>query len=256
MRRLAILSRLLVAAAVMWGVFCSPVVAQQVDSPFPAQHRRAVEQNIREYLLQNPEFLREVSAELERRGAEEQKAQQAKVLEVSRERLISARGGIVLGNAKGSVTLVVFFDYNCPFCRASVDDVQALIQSNPDLRVVIKEFPILGPESIEASRVALAVGRQFKDAEVRSRYYRTLMKTKGRMNGDLALSSAAKFGVDVAKARGDLQDNDIDAMIRENLTFAESAGINGTPAFIVGYQIIMGAVGVDAIRDAISKAPM
>jgi protein-disulfide isomerase len=228
--------------------------AEKSDVPFPTEQRQAIEQIIREYLMRNPEVLRDVAAELERRNAETQKAEQDKVLKQTRDALSASRGSITLGNPNGKVALVQFSDYNCPFCRASVDDIQKLIKANPQLKVIMREFPILGPESIEASRAALAVNKQLQDLELRGKYYLSLMKVRGVMNGELALSSASKLGLDAAQARKDIRDPDIDLMLRENLSLGEAIGITGTPSFVIGDEILVGAVGFERIQDAISRA--
>ena len=120
------------------------------------------------------------------------------------------------------------------------------------MRVVLREFPILGPDSTATSRIALAVARETTDAALRARYYTSLMKTKGPMNGPLALSTATGLGLDGAKLKADLRDPEIEAILRENYAAAEALGINGTPAFIVGDQIIVGAVGPDRMQEALA----
>jgi len=228
--------------------------SSEVNGPFSADQRRAVETIVREYLLQNPGILRDVSAELDRRSEESQKATLIKAIAEVHDSLVATRGSTILGNPNGKVTLIAFFDYNCPFCKASVDDLQALIEANADLKIVLREFPILGPQSTETSRVALAAARQMLLPEVRAKYYRALMKAKGQMAGELALSIGEKFGLDRGRAQRDLHDKDLDQMISENIAIAEKLGINGTPSFIVGDQLIVGAVGPDKIQSAIARS--
>jgi protein-disulfide isomerase len=183
-----------------------------------------------------------------------QKDDQAKALKKYWSQLISPRGSTIIGNPNGRINLVAFFDYNCPFCRASVGDIQKLIDDNPELRVVLREFPILGQDSTDTSRVALAVAREAADPALRARYYTSLMKTKGQMDGALALSMATELGLDSAKLKRDLRDTDINAILQENYSFAEALGITGTPAFVIGDQVIVGVVGPERMQAAVSTA--
>lgn len=222
---------------------------------FSLEQRRVIEEIVREYLIQHSEILKDASLELERRTEQQQKANQAQMLEQHRDQIMSSRGGTVIGNPKGSISIVAFSDYNCPYCRASVNDIQKLIDSNPELRVVMRELPILGPESTDASRVALAVARQTSDMTLRARYFTSLMKTKGQVNGLIALSTATAFGLDGAKIKSDLRGVEIDVILRENLIAAEALGITGTPAFVIGNEIIVGAVGPERMLAAITSNP-
>ncbi|MCS3474164.1 DsbA family protein [Bradyrhizobium elkanii] len=228
--------------------------SEELRLPLSPEQRQAIGEVVKEYLLQNPEVLRDASIELERRTEQMRKADQAKALTRYRSQLLSPRGSTIIGNPNGSKSLVAFFDYNCPYCRASVGDIQKLVDKNPELRVVLREFPILGPDSTATSRLALAVARETSDASLRARYYTSLMKTKGSMTGVLALSTATGMGLDEKKLKSDLKDPEIDAILRENFSAAEALGVNGTPAFVIGDQIIVGAVGVDRMQSALSAA--
>jgi len=228
--------------------------AQTASTSFSATQRHDIELIVRDYLIENPEVLREASIELERRTQEAQRNSQTQAIAKYHDQLVSSRGSIVLGNPNGTVNMVAFFDYNCPFCRASVDDIQTLIEANPDLRVVLKEFPILGQDSTEASHVALAASRQFQNADLQAHYYRALMKVKGTMNGELALSIGEKFGLNETQARKDLHEKQIDAILSENMSIAEAIGVNGTPSFVIGNNLIVGAVGAVQIQQIIDTS--
>lgn len=228
--------------------------AQELRVPLSPEQRQAIGEVVKEYLLQNPEVLRDASLELEQRSEQQQKAEQAKALTQYRSQLLSSRGATIIGNPNGRVSLVAFFDYNCPYCRASVGDIQKLVDTNPELRVVLREFPILGPDSTATSRLALAVARETADIGLRARYYEALMKAKGSMTGSLAFTTATSMGLDSAKLKSDLKDPEIDAILRENFATAEALGVNGTPAFIIGDQVIVGAVGADRMQATLSAA--
>lgn len=232
--------------------FLSTVHAQELRVPLSPEQRQAIGEVVKEYLLQNPEVLRDASIELERRSEEQQKAGQAKALAQYRSQLLSPRGATIIGNPNGRISLVAFFDYNCPYCRGSVGDIQKLVDNNPELRVVLREFPILGPDSTATSRLALAVARETSDTGLRARYYEALMKAKGSMTGGLAFTTATSMGMDGAKLKSDLKDPEIDAILRENFAAAEALGVNGTPAFIIGDQVIVGAVGAERMQATLS----
>jgi len=232
----------------------APGHAQTASTSFSTKQRQDIELIVRNYLIDNPEVLREASIELERRAQEAQRNSQTQAITKYHDQLVSSRGSIILGNPEGTVNMVAFFDYNCPFCRASVGDIQTLIEANPNLRVVLKEFPILGRESTEASHVALAASRQFRSADLEARYYRALMKVKGTMNGELALSIGEKFGLNENQARKDLHDKEFDAILSENMSVAEALGVNGTPSFVIGNHLIVGAVGAAEIQKIIDAS--
>src|SRR5215203_860947 len=145
----------LLGAATLAGALVLPL-AVQTQLAFNDQQQRAIEQIVKDYLLKNPEVLQEAMTELERRQQDAQKTAQATALKDEREKLLSPRNNVV-GNPSGDVTLVEFFDYNCGYCKRALGDLKTLMKADPKLRVVLRDLPVLGPESVEASRVALAV---------------------------------------------------------------------------------------------------
>lgn len=245
---------LIAAAFFSFAGLTATASAQQPAPTFSDEQRRAIGDIIKDYLVQNPEILQQANAELERRMQQAQKIAQGDALKQARETLLSSRGSIVMGNPEGNITLVEFSDYNCPYCRKALDDVQALIKANPQLKVIVKEFPVLGPESVEASRAVLAATRQLDNPSRRSQYHDGLMRQRGRVNGDVALSAASKLGVDATAMRRDMQDADVSTMIKENVALGDQLGITGTPTFIVGDQILVGAVGLEQMQKAIAIA--
>ncbi len=144
----------------------TPALAQTAPAPaaapFTDAQRTAIEGIIKEYLIKNPDVLQEAMAEAEKRQVETQRLAQSAALKESRELLVNGKHDVVAGNPNGDITLVEFFDYNCGYCRKALSDLQTLIKSDPKLRVVIKDFPVLGQESLEASQVAVAVAQQLK----------------------------------------------------------------------------------------------
>ena len=155
---------------------------------------------------------------------------------------------VVLGNPDGDVTLVEFFDYNCGYCRAALPDLATLLAEDPNLRVILKEFPILSNESIDAARVAVLVG----DADVDYwTFHEALFTSRGQVDKQVALAAAADLGlnpVDAGTRHG--HRGDVAASIQTSYEIAKALNITGTPTYIIGDEIIPGAIGIDELRDA------
>lgn len=243
--------RLLRLAALALAIALVPALAASQSAPFTDAQRQAIGELVREYLVKNPEVLQEAMAELEKRQQEAQKTAQATALRSSRETLINSPRDIVAGNPAGDVTLVEFFDYNCGYCKRALTDVRALFKADPKLRVVLKDFPVLGPESLEASRVSLAVKQQLKGEKLFD-YHTRVMETRGRVNGERALAVAKEMGLDMARLQKDMDGPEVRAAIQENVTLGDQLGLTGTPAFVIGDEIISGAVGVEPLKRTVA----
>ena len=183
----------------------------------------------RSYLLSHPEVLPEAMDVLQQR-------EQLARIEPLRGEIETPLPGAVLGNPAGSVTLVEFTDYACTYCRQSVADVRTLVASDPDLKVVIREYPILSPESVDAARMALAAAQQGRYAPFHEAMFRL------------------EAGVDLARARAAIAAGAFDSHLRGNAQLAAELGISGTPGWVVGDRALNGAVGREAIGDAIEEA--
>jgi protein-disulfide isomerase len=196
----------------------------------------------RDYLLANPEVLPEAMDVLRQR-------EQLARIEPLRGELETPFPGAVLGNPTGSVTLVEFSDYACTYCRQSVADVAALVAADPDLKVVIREYPILRPESIDAARMALAAAQQGRFARFHDAMFRL-----GPPTAESIEAAATEAGVDLAKARAAIATGAFDAQLQANAQLAVQLGISGTPGWVIGDQALNGAVGREAIGQAIEEA--
>jgi protein-disulfide isomerase len=206
---------------------------------------------VKDYLLKNPEILQDVMAELEKRQAEQQRVAQSAALKEARTVLVNAPHSIVAGNPSGDVTLVEFFDYNCGYCKRALGDVRALIKGDPKLRIVLKDFPVLGPDSVEASRVALAVKNQLSGEKLVD-YHFKLMASQGRVNGERALAVAKEMGADMARVQKDMEAAEVRAALQENVGLGDKLGLSGTPAFIIGDEVIPGAVGLEPLKQVVA----
>lgn len=196
----------------------------------------------RRYLMANPEVLPRAMEVLDRRE------RQARIAPV-RDRLELAFPGAVLGNPNGSVTLVEFSDYACGYCRQSVADVRRLVAANPDLKVVIREYPILRPESADAARMALAAAQQGKYAA-----FHDAMFELGTPSAETIEAAAVKAGVDLAKAQEAIGRRSFDSHLQANHQLAATIGISGTPGWVIGDRVIDGAVGHAALASAVEEA--
>jgi protein-disulfide isomerase len=206
---------------------------------------------IRDYLIQNPEVIRDAVNELERRRTEQESAAQSLALEANHDLIFNSPRQVVLGNPEGDVTLVEFFDYNCTYCKRSLADLKQLIDGDPRLRIVLKEFPVLGPGSVEAAQVAAAVN--LIAPEKYNAFHEELLGGRAPANQERALAVAHDVGVDPAKLQMAMADPAVGETLTESLTLSESLGLTGTPTFIIGDEVVVGAVGYDVLKQKIDE---
>ena len=227
-------------------------VLEQLGSQVPPEQRRQVEEIVGEYLVKNPDVLRKALAEAMRQEEAQQAAAQKDAVTGAAADLVKPSSGMVLGNPNGDVTLVEFSDYNCSFCKKAVADVRALVKEDPKLRVIVRDLDFIGgPISDEANKIASAVRSQASGDKLLD-YHVKLMETRGRVNGERALAVAKELGLDIARLQKDGASPETLAGLKENDALARRLGVNGTPAFIVGNEIISGAVGIAPLREAIA----
>lgn len=181
--------------------------------------------------------------------AEYQSVMMAEQIAPLRAELQTPYPGAILGNPEGNVTLVEFSDYACGYCRQSLSDVNALIAANPDLKVVIREYPILSAGSADAARMALAAAEQG-----RFEAFHNAMFAQDGVNGETIEAAAAQAGIDLVQARASIEAGQYESELQNNIFLGQSMQLSGTPAFIVGDQIMNGAVGAERIGEAIAEA--
>jgi protein-disulfide isomerase len=200
---------------------------------------------IEDYLLSNPRILQRVSVALDQeiRSAERERAQA--VIAANHERIFEDPDHIVIGNPDGDVTLVEMFDYNCGYCRQALPDLATLVAEDPNLKVVLKEFPILSEESADAARVAVLVARAGVDYW---QFHQKLFTNRGRVNGQTALDAARELGLNPVELELEMRTPAVTAVIDKSYSIASALNISGTPTFIIGDEIIAGAVGIEQLR--------
>lgn len=217
---------------------------------FTAEQRQAIEAIIRDYLVKNPDLMLDVLQAAQDKIKGESRDKAAATLAERRSEIFDDPDSPVAGNPKGDVSLVEFFDYRCPYCKQVYPAIEALLAEDKQLRFVYKEFPVLGPDSVIAAKAALAARRQGKyDA-----MHRALMPMKGQINEAAVFKAASSVGLDVERLKRDMAAPEIDRMLKANIKLAEALDIRGTPAFVVGDEIVPGAISVDALRQLIQIA--
>ena len=243
----------LVAGAVALAIIAVLVWRHQAaerTAALDAGQRAAMEQVVRDTLMKHPEIILDAVQALEKqRKAADADAQDA-VLAAHRKALDDDPNSAVLGNPQGDVTVVEFFDYHCPYCKAMTDGVFDIINSDGKVRYVMKELPVLGPESVYAARAAIAARNQQKYEEL----HRALMHIKGPLNEQTVMRAAAEVGINTDKLKKDMEDEQIDKIINDDLALAHTLDIEGTPGWVIGKQATSGAMSPQAFKQLIEQA--
>ncbi len=217
----------------------------------PAQ-RTEIEGVIKDYLMKNPDVIRDVLTEMERRQKADEEAARVKAVTDLAPQLFDSPRQAVLGNPNGKITLVEFFDYNCGYCKKALDDVAKLLKAEPDLRLVIKDFPVLGPGSVEAAEIATAMRNQAKGDKY-WQYHTKLLTTRGQIGKTQALAAAKELGADMDRLARDAASAETRASLQEVMMIADRLQLSGTPTFVLGDEVIVGAVGQEDLRARIGN---
>ena len=239
--------KLTIALGLSTFLIGSPMAA--FADEFSDNQKNEIGNIVREYLLKNPKIIRELFAELERIETDERNVAAKSGIEESRDNLFRSKYSFVAGNPDGDVTLVEFFDYNCGYCKRAFSDVQTLINSDKKLRVVIKEFPILGAGSLVAAKAAIASKTQGKYWD----YHVALMKARGALDENRVMEVAKAVGLDTEQLKKDMESEPVKAEIAEGHALARRMGINGTPSFIIDDRLIPGALGLEELKKQIAE---
>ncbi len=203
-----------------------------------------------EAILENPQIIMDAVALLQQQQADAETVSQSDVLDNQRNLLERDPNAPVLGNPEGDVTIVEFFDYNCPYCRRSMGEVQALLKADPDVRLVYREWPILSEGSVYAAKAALAARKQGKYNEL----HWALMGLKGRVEQDTVLLVAKKIGLDLDQLRQDMDAPEIDEHLESSMRLGEALGFSGTPSFVIGDELVNGFVEQAQLADFVKAA--
>jgi protein-disulfide isomerase len=215
----------------------APAPVKTAEATPSGLQRKDVEAIIKEYLLNNPELLLDMQNALEAKMDKLQAERTAAYVKSNPAEIFRSASSPVVGNVKGDVPVVEFFDYNCGYCKRAFGDVARLLDKDKQVRVILKELPILSKGSEEAARVALAAKMQGKYWE----FHRAMLESSGQANEASALRIAEKIGVDVARLKKDMASAEVKKEIDATRALAQKLGIQGTPHFLVGDKIIPGA---------------
>jgi protein-disulfide isomerase len=220
------------------------------DETVTSGQKTAIEQIIHDYILEHPELVIQAlqSAESKAKTVAEERVR-ATLVE-KRKELLDDPTSPIAGNPGGDVTIVEFFDYRCPYCKQVEPALEALLREDRQIRIVYKEFPILGKDSVYATRVALAARKQAKYDAVHA----AMMAAKGQIDENTIFKIAASAGLDVERAKADMKSPEIDDIIRRNFELAQALDIRGTPAFIIGGELVPGAIDIATMKQKIAAA--
>ncbi len=215
-----------------------------------ASRRLEIEEIIRDYLRSHPEVIREALQEAQRRDQEAQRRRTTEAIRAHLAELTQDTGSPVGGNPEGRVTIVEFFDYQCGYCKREAGELKALLQADPDIRLVYKDLPILGPASVFAARAALAAQKQGKHESLHA----ALMAVDHPLTDQEVLRIAAQTGVDTAKLETDMADPSVSQALERNFGLQRALNIQGTPALVVGTELVPGAASLDTLKALVGRA--
>jgi len=235
-----------------WLAFAGLAAAADEFSPAQKQELGAF---IKDYLVSHPEVLREAIDSLDKHDKAVAEEARLKAVQSYSNAIYRSKFQADVGNPKGGAKLVEFFDYNCHFCKGALPDIARLMKDDPDLHVVLKDFPVLGPGSVEAARVASAVRNQLQ-GERFWEFHNKLLGLHGPVGKKEALGVAKEMGLDMAQLDKDMGSKEVEDGLRQTLAMADDLQINGTPTFVVGDAVVVGAVGYDELKaklDAVHK---
>lgn len=236
-----------IAGALIVGVATvAPVTGQTTPD------KTAIEAIVKEYLLKNPEIIQEAMVELQRRQAEAEAAAVKRITADPKSPLYSSEHHTVVGNPNGDVTVVEFSDFNCPYCKRGLADLQKLIETDKNVKVILKEFPILSPGSREAAVVALALRQQFDGSKL-WKFHANLLNIRGSIGMAQALAVAKDLGADMKKLETAMASPAIQASLDESKLLADALGITGTPSYVVAEDLVVGARGYEALKSRVDN---
>lgn len=219
------------------------------DGSFSDAQKKEIGEVVRQYLMENPEVLLDVSKALEAKQQEREAAQRTEVLKSSAKQIFHSPADYVAGNPKGDVTMVEFFDYNCGWCKKGFPEVMSLIDKDPNLRFVLKEFPIFGGDSDYAAMAAIAAKKQNKYWEL----HKAMFMHEGKVTKAVVDELATKHGLDLAKLKADMKDPSVAQELAENHELASALNINGTPGFIIDDKVSPGYLPADGLAQMIDE---
>jgi protein-disulfide isomerase len=239
----ALLQSLAIAVAAAAFVVNTPVAAQE----FSTSQKSEIETIIKNYIIKNPEIVRDAITELEGREKAAENEARDKIIADMQGPLYASPHEAIVGNPDGKVTLVEFFDYNCGYCKKMLPDIVRLIKDNPDLRVILRDYPILSDASVDAAQIAAAARNQFKGDKFWE-FHQRLLSSHGLVGKDQAIAVAQSLGADMEKLAKDATAPGVKEGLDESDRLGRDLALNGTPSYVVGNEVVVGAVGYDELK--------
>ncbi len=245
------IKRLLPALGLSVALLGSAALATDLTD-MTAEETDAFGAAVRAYLLENPEVLMEAIAVLEQRQAEAQVAGDADLIAVNAEDIFNDGYSLVMGNPDGDVTIVEFLDYRCGFCKRAFPEVKELVESDGNIRFIIKEFPILGEDSLLASRFAISTQILFGD-EAYAQLHDELMTMRANVSEASLIAVAEGLGLDGQAILDGIDNPVINQAIGANHGLAQRLQITGTPGFVIGDQMLRGYVPLEGMQQVVAQ---
>jgi protein-disulfide isomerase len=260
------ISTLRIAVPLTAMILLSPLAAAQTASPQPPQaapaaqsfsagQRQEIEGIVKSYLVAHPEVLQEAMDALDKQQKQADADKARATIKADNATLFNSPHQVVLGNPQGTQQVVEFFDYNCAFCKRALPDMLTLLKTDPNLRFVLKEFPVLGPGSVEAADVAVAARMQDPTGKKYIEFHQKLLGGRGPADKARALAVAKEVGFDMTRLAKDMDSDEVKATIDENMKLADALGVSGTPTYVVGDEVVVGAVGLDELKAKLKAQP-
>ncbi len=247
-----IIKRLICSSVLLFGLISALPAFSGNDDGLSEIQRQQIEKLIHQYIMENPKVILNAVEKMQA-GEQAAKADLAKkTLVNSRDLLLNDPDSPIGGNPEGDVTVVEFFDYRCGYCKRVYPSLNKVVETDKNVRYVYKEFPILGPQSVTASKVSLAVSRI--DKSKYKAFHHALMTSRGDVNKAKLLKIVEDIGVDPAAVSKEMNSPEIEEIIRKNYELAQSLDITGTPAFIIGNKIVPGAIDYATFKKMIEEA--
>ena len=273
MKRVVLMCGAIVVALVLPAAPASHAqdVRQEIDAiikDYLATHPDELGEIVKGYMVKHPEAVGEIMVGVLKHrsssanasnspapgGAAKAAVDHSEAIASNAALLFSSPHQVTLGNPHGDVTLVEFFDYSCGFCKRALPDMLTLIKDDPNLKIVLKELPILGAGSAEAARVAIAVRMQDAEGQKYLTFHQELLGGAGPASKEKALAAAKDQGLDMVRLEQDAASDEVGATLSEDVKLAGAMGINGTPGYVVGDKVVLGAVGIAALKERIEAA--
>jgi protein-disulfide isomerase len=243
---MALFSKTFTALALV-ASFAMPLPAAALDD----SQKKEFGDFIKEYLLQNPEIMIEVQDALQKKQEEARLVKANKAIDENSGNIFEAKDDIAIGNPKGDVTIVEFFDYNCGYCRHALSDMQTMLKKDKNVRFVLKELPILGPESVAAHKVSDAF-RKLAPSKYEE-FHVALLGSEGRADEDSAIEVATSLGVSEKDIRAEMEKSPDTGSVQSAYELAQKLGISGTPSYVIGTELVQGAVGFDDLESKVKN---